>query len=71
MITLYSTGCPKCRVIEAKLEQKGIEYQVDNNIDILVEKGFISVPVLDVDGEFMDFTKANKWINEQKGGASS
>lgn len=70
MITLYSTGCPKCRVIEAKLEQKGIEYQVDNNIDILVEKGFISVPVLDVDGEFMDFTKANKWINEQKGGAS-
>lgn len=71
MITLYSTGCPKCRVIEAKLEQKGIEYQVDNNIDILVEKGFISVPVLDVNGEFMDFTKANKWINEQKGGASS
>ena len=71
MITLYSTGCPKCRVIETKLEQKGIEYQVDNNIDILVEKGFISVPVLDVDGEFMDFTKANKWINEQKGGASS
>ena len=71
MITLYSTGCPKCRVIETKLEQKGIEYQVSNDIDILVEKGFISVPVLDVDGDFMDFTKANKWINEQKGGVSS
>ena len=70
MITLYSTGCPKCRVIETKLEQKGIEYQINNNIDILVEKGFISVPVLDVDGDFMDFTKANKWINEQKGGVS-
>lgn len=27
--------------------------------------GITSVPVLDVDGEMMDFQEAVKWINEQ------
>ena len=27
MITLYTTHCPKCKVLEAKLTKKGIEYQ--------------------------------------------
>ena len=26
MVTLYSTGCPRCTVLEKKLEQKKIEY---------------------------------------------
>lgn len=64
-IILYTTFCPKCKVLEAKLKQKGVEYTEVTDIDIMTEKGFMSVPVLEVDGAAMDFNAANKWINER------
>lgn len=62
MITLYSTHCPRCNVLEKKLEKKGIEFELNEDIQILIEKGFTTAPVLEVDGKFMDFMEANKWI---------
>ena len=33
---LYSTGCPKCRVLEKKLDKAGITYElITNEKDIL------------------------------------
>jgi glutaredoxin len=64
-IILYSTGCPKCKVLEAKLKQKNIQYTEINDMDVMVSKGFLTVPVLQVDGNIMDFTAANKWVNER------
>lgn len=32
-ITLYSTGCPKCKVLKKKLEEKGIKYTENNSVD--------------------------------------
>ena len=70
-ITLYSTGCPKCRVIEKKLAQKNIEVNIidckadQTYISMLSGKGFQSMPILQVGDNFFDFTKANKWIGEQ------
>ena len=66
MITLYTTHCPKCRVLEAKLAQKGIEYQENTDIDYMSSLGIMSVPVLKVDGELLDFTTANNWINNKE-----
>ena len=34
-----------------------------NDVDIMEEKGYFSVPVLEVDGTSMDFKTANDWIN--------
>lgn len=65
MVTLYSTHCPKCVIIEKKLAQKNIEYKENNDIDKMLEMGLQSVPWLEVDGQMMDFNQANKWINEQ------
>lgn len=62
MITLYSTHCPRCNVLEKKLEKKGIEFELNEDIQILIEKGFTTAPVLEVDGKFMNFMEANKWI---------
>lgn len=62
-IVLYSTHCPKCNVLEKKLKQKNIDYEEINDINIMQEKGYMSVPVLEVDGESMDFSTANRWIN--------
>ena len=32
-------------------------------LDIMEQKGIMSVPVLEVDGKMMNFTEANNWIN--------
>lgn len=62
-VSLYSTHCPKCNVLEKKLKQKDISYEEINDIGIMKEKGYLSVPVLEVDGVSMDFKAASDWIN--------
>lgn len=62
-IILYTQNCPKCKILETKLKQKSIEYTEVNDVDLMLEKGFTTIPMLEVDGEIMDFKKANDWIN--------
>lgn len=62
-VILYSTGCPKCNVLNAKLNSKNIEFEVINDMDIMLEKGFMQAPMLEVDEKVMDFSAAIKWIN--------
>lgn len=66
-ITLYSTGCAKCKVLEAKLNAKKIEYKTITDMDIMESKGFMSVPMLEINGEVMSFKKAVDWVNEYEG----
>lgn len=65
-VVLYSTHCPRCCVLEKKLKQKNISYKEVNDVEIMKEKGYLSVPVLEVNGESMDFKTANNWINAQE-----
>ena len=67
MITVYSTGCPRCKIIETKLKEKNIDFTVNDNIDEMSELGIMSVPVLSIDGKLFQFKEANDWINEQEG----
>ena len=62
-IVLYSTGCPRCNVLKTKLKNKGIDFEEINDTKLMIDKGFDSVPVLEVDGNYMDFGKANEFIN--------
>jgi len=64
-IILFSTGCPKCNIIKKKLADKQITYVENNSIDEMLSLGIEQVPVLSVDGELLDFGKANQWVNEQ------
>lgn len=64
-VTLYSTHCPKCKVLEAKLKQKNIVYTEVNDTEIMQTKGFDFVPVLEVDEVIYDFKTAVDWIKEQ------
>lgn len=63
MIILYSTGCPKCNVLEKKLKAKNIEYVLVEGEQAILDKGFSDAPLLEVDGEYLDFVTANAWIN--------
>lgn len=61
-ITLYSTHCPKCKVIESKLKQVGLEYTEVTDVDEMLKRGFRMAPILEVDGQIMDFSAANKFL---------
>lgn len=63
MIKMYSTHCPKCKILETKLKQKNIQYEECNDVDEMLKKGIETVPVLEVDGQLLDFGKAVKWVN--------
>lgn len=62
MVKLYTTHCPKCRVIEKKLAQKGIEYTEITDQEEMINRGFKSAPVLEVDDKILNFGDANRWI---------
>lgn len=63
-IVLYSTHCSKCDVLEKKLENNGLKYEAIYDFDKkeLIKKGFLSSPILVVDGKYMEFSEANRWI---------
>ena len=66
MITVYTTQtCPKCKILKKKLQEKGIEYQEFSDEDEMQRIGILSVPVMDVDGEQLDFPAAIKYVNER------
>jgi hypothetical protein len=52
-------------VLEKKLKQKNIEFLEVNDIKIMEEKGFMSAPMLEVDGVVMSYRTAIQWINNQ------
>lgn len=71
MIILYSTDCPRCRILESKLNEKNIDFILAADITDAIDAGFMSAPVLKVDDEWMDFGTAVKWINGQETEESS
>lgn len=65
-ITLYTTGCPKCKILEAKMAQKNISPTATiTDVDFMLSLGMRSVPYLEVDGKRMDFSASISWINKQ------
>lgn len=63
-VTLYSTHCPQCVVLENMLKNKNVEYDTVTDIKIMRKKGFLSVPRLEVNGVIMDMKESMKWLEE-------
>lgn len=64
MITLYSTNCPKCNVLETKLKNANIDFNISNDLENLIKQGFREAPILEVDNQYLKFSEAIKWIQE-------
>lgn len=64
---LYTIDCPKCKVLEKKLESKGISYEKINNVDLINKKGLENAefPILEIDNQLMKFSEAVNWVNTQ------
>ena len=65
MNLFYTTHCPKCRVLKRKLEEKGIAYTENEDVDEMVARGFKSAPILVVNGKAMTFKEALNWVGAQ------
>lgn len=65
MIILYSTNCPKCKILEKKLIDADIIFVIKDDEDEMIKKGFTSAPMLEVDDKIMDFGEAVKWVKGQ------
>jgi len=65
-VILYSTGCPKCKVLKMKLDRAGVSYTVEEDVEAMRKLGLLSAPALSVDGELMLFGDAVKWADGQK-----
>lgn len=65
-IKMAGTHCPKCNVLEKKLNSKGISYEMIDDPDEVLKIGeqynMNSAPILIVDDTAMDFSAANRWI---------
>lgn len=66
-ITLFTTDCPKCKVLKGKLDSKGISFVENKSKEAMEKLGIKQVPVLKVDAKMLSFVEANNWINQQKG----
>lgn len=64
-VILYEHGCPRCKVLKMKLDQKRINYERITDIEVMKEKGFTEAPKLEVNGVVMNFKDAVEWIKEQ------
>lgn len=62
-IVLYSNNCPQCKVLKDKLQNNNIEFDICSDTNLMLSKGFKSVPMLEVDEEVMTYQEATKWIN--------
>jgi len=65
-IILYSSHCPKCNVLEKKLEERNLPFTVCDDFDpkLIEDMGYDSLPVLAVGNTLFDFGTANTWLKE-------
>lgn len=66
---LFSTHCPKCNILNKKMQDKNLQYEVVEDINKMMELGIKSAPVLFIEednGESKQLTyfDAVKYINQ-------
>ena len=69
MITLYTIGCPTCKVLQKKLQQKNIQFETVTDTEKVInfgnEHNIKSAPILCVDDIVYNFKDAINWLNQK------
>lgn len=64
MIVMYSTGCPRCKILQDKLAKINETVTMIYGEEEIEKLGYTSAPLLEVDGTMMDFGQAVRWVNK-------
>lgn len=51
-----------CKMIEGKLKDKGILFEVNSNIEEMKKKGITNVPVAEINGVLMKTKEILNWM---------
>lgn len=62
-ITVYTTNCPQCVMLEGMLKNKGLQYDTVLGAYKIIELGYQSAPLLQVDDIIMSYPDAVRWVN--------
>lgn len=65
-IVIYGNECPRCLVLEDKMKKTGLTFSIEDNMKEIIKQGFQSAPILKVDGKYMEFQEAIKWVDSKK-----
>ena len=63
-IILYTVDCPKCKVLEKKLNNANISFEVCKDTKLMAERNISKLQMLEVDGEMLTFKEAVDMINK-------
>lgn len=64
MNILYTTNCPLCTALEKILKEKGIKYETCTDKELMLSKGFTSVPMLELDGKIYNYKQAILYLKK-------
>ena len=65
-IILYTTHCPMCKMLRLKLDKANVQYEICDDVDLMISKGYKKAPMLEVDGNVMSLKEALTWLEENK-----
>ena len=64
---LYTTHCPKCRILEHKLKAAGVAYETCDDISQMTDAGIEEVPALKLpSGAVLSYYQAVKYLNSRQ-----
>lgn len=63
MIKFYSTNCPRCHVLQKKLDSKNIQYELHTDTQEMIDLGLVNAPALQLEeGQLLNFKQSIEWI---------
>ena len=65
-VILYTTHCPMCKALKMRLDKNSIEYEICEDVDLMISKGFSRAPVLEVNGNVLTLKEAMQWAEDNK-----
>ena len=63
-VVLYTTHCPKCKVLETRLRQAHIEYESVEDVNVMLDKGFMEAPMLQINDDLFNYSQAIKEVDK-------
>lgn len=64
-VILYSTEtCHRCKAVKQILNVNNVEYEEVLDINVMKEKNFKEVPMMEVDDQTLDYMDIMMWLKE-------
>lgn len=62
----YHINSAQCKTVRQKLIENDFEFEEITDIPTILKCGIIHVPMLEIEGEIMDFIQSLKWFKRWK-----